>query len=318
MMDAPKVGLISHTLVQQHHLRQIVEACSFKVGVVWLIDSLLNDLTLLEKQESKAIQIWLVDVDTFNIQQNRNAQLFERWLFGLKQPVIFGEGHTYSAAEQGFHSWSRQLKEKLLSVYSHLSSVEKITTRAVWVLAASTGGPEAVKTFLDALPAEMNVAFVYAQHIESGQNRALVNSVVRDSCFSGELAVQGAKLAANTLTMVPSHQRLGLLKDGTMLLKKDEHWRGQYRPSIDQVVAMVADCYGAKSGVIFFSGMGDDGKDGARLMARRGGQVWIQNPVTCASDSMPLAIQAMGCVSQIGSPKDLAARFVARYGSEIA
>lgn len=312
-MNIPKVGIISHTLVQQHHLRQIAEECGFGVSVVWLINQLIDNIDLLRNDELEMVDVWLVDVDTFSINQTSNILSFEHWLFGLKQPVIFGEGSTLSAAEPEFLSWSRQLKAKLYRAASQVSlrSDSESLVEFVWVLAASTGGPEAVKEFLDDLPSNMGVAFVYVQHIESGQHRALANTIVRNSRYNGCMVSHGDKVVADTVMVVPSHDQLELLEEG-VFLAKNQAWRGEYRPSIDQVVAMVADCFGEKSGAIFFSGMGDDGMTGARLMSRRGGQVWIQSLDTCASDSMPHAVQQTGCVNKVGSPKQLA-KFFKQY-----
>jgi len=309
-MDTPRVGIISHTLVQQHHLRQVIEECGFQVSVVWLLEQLIADIDQLQKNDPVATDIWLVDVDTFSINQTSSALSFERWLFGLSQPVIFGEGSTYSAGEASFQSWVRQVKAKLLRASSHLTSQRnpKPSANIVWVLAASTGGPEAVKQFLDAIPADVGVAFIYAQHIESGQHQALAKTIARSSHYRGCMASHGDKIVANTVTVVPSHQQLDLLEDGIIVIR-DRPWRGEYRPSIDQVVAMVANCFGAQSGVIYFSGMGDDGMNGARLMARRGGKVWVQSPDTCTSDSMPCAVKHTGCVTKMGSPKELANYF---------
>lgn len=48
----------------------------------------------------------------------------------------------------------------------------------VWLLAASLGGPEAVKAFMDALPGGLPVGFVYAQHIEASFESALSLSLI--------------------------------------------------------------------------------------------------------------------------------------------
>jgi chemosensory pili system protein ChpB (putative protein-glutamate methylesterase) len=299
-----KVGIISQTLVQQHHLRHIVEECGYQVGVAWLINQLLDDLDQLKG--TGKVDVWLVDVDTFSLDQTKKTLLFERWLFDLKTPVIFGEGNTYNATEEGFSSWMRQLTTKLLSVSGqlYLDQQQQQPAEFVWVLAASTGGPEAVKSFLDSLPAGLGIAFLYAQHIESRQNRTLATTVTRDSHYRGRVANHGDTLSADTVTIVPAKQEMDVLSDGTLILR-DRKWRGEYKPSIDQVVATVAERYGSRGGAIFFSGMGEDGVTGARLMARRAGRVWIQAPPTCASDSMPLAISRTGCVSATGSPEQL-------------
>ncbi len=303
-----KVGIISQTLVQQHHLRHIVEECGCEVSTVWLINQLLDNPTVLDEKQS--IDAWLVDVDTSSLSQTKNSQLFERWLFDLKEPIIFGEGNTYNAVEASFNSWVRQLTEKLLSVSGQLSLVQQQQKPAefVWALCASTGGPEAVKSFLDRLPNGLGVAFVYVQHIESRQSSTLANTISRDSRYRGQMAVHGDILCADTVTIVPSAHQLDILADGTLVVRS-EPWRGKYQPSIDQIVATIAERFGNRGGAIFFSGMGDDGTVGARLLSRRHGHVWVQAPATCASDAMPTAINKTGCVTTTGSPEQLADYF---------
>ena len=304
-MSALNVGIISQTLVQQYHLRQIVEECGNHVSVAWLVNHLLDNLKLL--QTIKRIDVWLVEIDTFSLERNDETLLFEKWLFGLQEPVIFGEGNTYNAMEDGFNSWVRQLTTKLLRVSSNLYLSQQEQKRAdfIWVIAASTGGPEAVKEFLDVLPAGLGVGFLYAQHIELTQKQTVVSTVTRSSPYRGRLANHGDILCADTVTIVPIKQELDILSDATLVVR-DKDWGGEYRPSIDKVVATVAERFGSKAGTIFFSGMGEDGVIGARLMARRSGRVWIQAAPTCASAIMPLAINRTGCVTASGSPSQLA------------
>ncbi len=53
--------------------------------------------------------------------------------------------------------------------------------RQVWLLAASLGGPAAVKEFLDALPGGLPIGFIYAQHIDAAFETALPQAVGRHS-----------------------------------------------------------------------------------------------------------------------------------------
>jgi chemosensory pili system protein ChpB (putative protein-glutamate methylesterase) len=133
----------------------------------------------------------------------------------------------------------------------------------------------------------------------------LANSIARNSAYKGRMAAHGDVLCVDTVTVVPSDKQLDILVNGTLSIR-DHPWRGIYKPSIDHMVASVAGRFGSCSGVIYFSGMGDDGVLGARLMARAGGNVWIQTPSQCTADGMPKAINSTGCVSVIDSVKNLA------------
>ena len=300
------VGIISESIVQQHHLRGIAEACGFVIANAWLVTQLFNNFFLLERAKED-VDIWLVDIDSSSLASLDKFSAFERWLYELTVPVIFGEGRVYNVSDSNFGSWSKLLADKLLGISGQLSVIKLELTPAkrIWVLAASTGGLNAVKEFLDALPTGLKLALVYVQHIESQQNHTLANSIARNSDYNGQMAGHGDVLCVDTVTVVASDKQLDILKNGTLAIR-DHPWRGAYRPSIDHIVASVAARFGRGSGVIYFSGSGDDGIVGARLMSRSGGRVWIQTPTQCTVDAMPNAINATGCVKLIDSVENLA------------
>jgi chemosensory pili system protein ChpB (putative protein-glutamate methylesterase) len=305
-MTNHNVGIISESILQQHHLRGIIESCGFTISDAWLVGQVFDNLFLLERAK-KNVDIWLVDIDSSSITNHEKFRGFERWLYGLAAPVIFGEGRVHNVNDANFGSWSKLLTDKLLGVSGQLSVIKYELTPAkyVWVLGASTGGLDVVKEFLDVLPSGLDLALVYVQHIETQQNRVLANSIARNSDYKGRMAAHGDVLCVDTVTVVPSDKQLDILVNGTLAIR-DHVWRGAYKPSIDHMVASVAGRFGSCSGVIFFSGMGDDGIVGARLMRRARGKVWIQTPSQCTADSMPNAINNTGCVTVIDSVKKLA------------
>ena len=95
----------------------------------------------------------------------------------------------------------------------------------------------------------------------------------------------------------------------------EEPWEGPYSPSIDQVMALIADHFGVQSGAILFSGMGNDGAISAAKLRQMGIEVWAQSAETCANSSQPDSARATGCVSFSGSPRELARKLV-EYTSE--
>ena len=304
--DKLKVGVICQTLVQQHHFRQIIESCDLELEKSFLIDQVLKHIETVDNPEI-SIDIWLIDIDANTLDQERHWQPFEQWVQGLDKPAIFGEGNTFDASSEQFAAWYRQLKTKLIAISGQLHAFEgQKKAKHLWVLAASAGGPEAVKRFLDRLPIGLGLGFLYVQHIEERQHRPLVDTITRDSEYISQLATHGDIIAADAVTLVPVSEEIKILPNHTVVSKFGQPWRGSYQPSIDQVVANIAMMGDAGSGVIFFSGMGEDGVDGARLMARQGGNVWIQSIPSCAADSMPKVIDQTGVVTTVGTPEQLA------------
>ena len=304
------IGIVSESLVQQHYLHHIVQECGYAVAVCYQIENILLNTKLL-KNQSNNIDAWLVDVDTANLADTVKVSEFEEWLYNLESPVIFGEGQDYNAADAAFCSWSRQLKAKLLRLAGQLQCRSDNAKKAevVWVLAASAGGPAAVKRFLDALPAKIGIGFIYVQHIDVYQNRTLAETISRDSSYVSSIPEHGDLICVDSVFVVPANV-MEIQQNGTIIIYDNQVWRGNYSPSIDQVTANVGDIYGTLSGAIFFTGMGDDGAIGSRLMAIRGGHIWIQLPENCESSSMPEAIEATGYVTTQGTPEQLAAALV--------
>ncbi|ODS24556.1 hypothetical protein AB835_02945 [Candidatus Endobugula sertula] len=299
-----KIGIVSETHVQQYYLKHVVEESGYQSECCLLVAEFSDKdkpMTL------SSVDAWLIDVDIERL-DGYLLRHFEDWLSGIEAPIIFSEGNTYNAAEADFISWSRQLNIKLLNLKGQLQLLRRNKVKAanIWVLAASTGGPEVVKRFLDRVDKDLDVGFIYVQHIDQMQYQVLSETVCRDSHYTGLIASHGEVVCSKTVMVIPADKLVELQSNGTMIVHQDRPWRGVYSPSIDQVVANVADVYGAASGVIFFTGMGDDGTAGCRLMSLRGGQVWVQSPSSCTVESMPKSVIDTGCAAKVDTPESLA------------
>lgn len=187
--------------------------------------------------------------------------------------------------------------------------VDNVPTEAlrlrVVVLAASLGGPAAVKRFLQALPPGLPAVFVLAQHIDPGFLPVLAKALETASDYQVVMVEGTHTLRAGELILVPVASRLEFAADG-LISTSPAHWTPPYAPCINDVMRDVAEVYGSDAMAIVFSGMGDDGAEGARALARRGAVVWAQDAESCANSSMPDSARATEVVSFTGSPEELA------------
>lgn len=179
----------------------------------------------------------------------------------------------------------------------------------VWVLAASTGGIEAVSGFLKLVPKTENVALVYVQHLNPQQHVQLLRIVERHSQWSAKGIDYGAPLKAGWVTVPSAEERFDIGDDGLLGIVSGDGWKPPYSPNIDEIAVNIARGYGDAAGIILFSGMGTDGCLGALEIARHGGKVWVQDPGTCSAVSMPQSVMARLPQSFVGSPQDLANKF---------
>jgi chemotaxis response regulator CheB len=185
-------------------------------------------------------------------------------------------------------------------------------TRA-WVLGASIGGPDAVREFLAAIPPDIKATFVLAQHMGADFVDLMVAQLQKATRLPVAMASSSMQAGHGQVLVVPIAERMLLEPSGDVrVVPLDDV--SPYSPSIDRVLIDVADRFGQAAGAIIFSGMAHDAIEGAKHLAAKGGTVWVQDPSTCVVSSMIDGAMEAGIVSFIGTPTDLAAEFVRRFG----
>jgi len=183
----------------------------------------------------------------------------------------------------------------------------------VWVLGASIGGPDAVREFLAALPPSVGAVFVLAQHMGADFVDLMVAQLQKATRMPVAIAESGMRTGHGQVLVVPIAERMLLDPSGEVkVVALDDI--SPYSPSIDRVLIDVADRFGAAAGAIIFSGMAHDAIEGAKHMAAKGGQIWVQDPSTCVVSSMIDGAMEAGIVGFIGTPAALAAEFARRFG----
>lgn len=180
---------------------------------------------------------------------------------------------------------------------------------SICVLGASIGGPEAVKKFLAALPGDLPMAFLLAQHIGAGFDHRLAAQLDRVTGLTVRMATEGDLPQPGEVLVVPTGGRMELDENGRVACT-DAPWSGPYNPTINDVMEAVARHYGSAGGAILFSGMGNDGAMGAVSIHDAGGYVWAQDDDSCVISSIPDSARRTGVVSFSGTPGELARRLL--------
>ena len=331
-----RVGIVADTPLQQHLVQTVIADQGYDVAVTTSPDRL--SLSLLN---SETVRVWVIDLSM----EDKWADFLDAVMDVDSASVIFGDGEAAPERNsEHFPRWRRRLVNKLKSIapptekaapapevnleafleppednvvplpqrfhYANANFIDR-----VWVIAASLGGPEPVKEFFDRMPKEIPVAFLYAQHIDAGCVDALVQSIGRHTQLKMTLAQEGSQLSNGEILVVPVDNEIGFRANNTIEIK-DNGWPGPYGPSIDHLMEVTAKRYGAKTGVIIFSGMGSDGALGATLVTEAGGQVWSQSTESCTQESMPDSAAATGCVTFRGNAEELAHQLLNKVMAE--
>lgn len=329
----PRVGVISNSNLQRLALSQAVKGHGYELGLNSSLERL--DHALLGKID---LDVLLVDM------QEDDDDALDRLLDNTSAPILFGLEQAPPHGTRLYPRWERRVFVKLQETVGepvlkeHLEALQVAPAPApreaialpsellnhvagdelemVVVLAASLGGPAAVKEFLDALPKGLPVAFVLAQHIDARMQDTLAHVLVRHNGMPCKVAKPGDQLVHGEIMVAPVRNEIDFGAAGDVLVR-DRKWDGPYSPSIDQVLANITRRFGPRSGAIIFSGMGSDGSISGPLMADAGGFVWAQTAESCACSSQPDSMRSTGCVSYNGTPADLARHLVAHVQAMI-
>lgn len=300
-----KVGVVAESPVDIYTLRNVIADAGLTAAIA--IEFSRWDGSPLADN----VDAWIVNLDVEKL-ETECPEKIDDLLDHITAPLILCEGGSPpTPADVGYNGWKRRLIDKIddLAGSINLEKGEYRLPQSVWVLAGSIGGPQAIRAFMGALPAELDIAFVYANHLESDFQSTLARAVAKDSHYPAYVANHGDVLLNNQVAVISPDYVTNIKPNGTITVSQAS-WTGQYQPNLNHVIANVASAFGHLGGVIIFSGMCDDGATSCRLMRQNGGKVWVQKPDTCVSSAMPDATIATGCVDIIGSPEELAKHLV--------
>ncbi len=174
------------------------------------------------------------------------------------------------------------------------------TTEKVVVVGASTGGTEALRVFLEALPLDAP-GMVIVQHMPERFTSAFarrLDSLCRVSvkeAEDGDSVIRGRALIApgnrHTLLKRSGARYYVEIKDGPLVCRQ--------RPSVDVLFRSAARYAGRNAVGVIMTGMGDDGARGMLEMKETGASTIAQDEDSCVVFGMPKEAIKLGAVDKV-------------------
>lgn len=171
---------------------------------------------------------------------------------------------------------------------------------AVLAIGASTGGTEAIREVLEALPASVP-GIVIAQHIPPVFSAAFANRLNRLCALDVKEAQNGDEVLPGRAFVAPGNFHMILrrtsnryrieIQDGPMVCYQ--------RPSVDVLFSSVAEAAGNKATGILLTGMGSDGAQGLLRMRQAGAKTIAQDEESCIVYGMPREAAKLGAAERI-------------------
>lgn len=317
----PKLIIVADDARQRHALTDVSQACGFEI--LHCVASRQFDPNIAQQQPD----LWIIDVEN-------EDDLLE--LIGYDQPLLMGMTIAPAFTEQVLYKrWKQGISRKLLTLLSDkvpilndsaamksalagnakqiLSASLLPTAWRVVLLAASMGGLEAVKAFLDKVPNDLPVIFLLVQHIDAYMQSQLPRILSRHNQWTFEILNQSEmSMDMGKVYIVPAQHQINFDRQGRVVMQTDS-WPGSYQPSITTMIHRASTVFRNQLLTIVFSGMGDDGSHSAAYQVNCGGKIWAQTSESCTSSSQPDQMRATGQVCFNETPEGLAQQLALEY-----
>ncbi|MBU1307970.1 chemotaxis response regulator protein-glutamate methylesterase [Rheinheimera muenzenbergensis] len=181
-------------------------------------------------------------------------------------------------------------------------------------IGTSTGGPVALQRIITALPANFPLPIVLIQHMPAAFTGAFAQRLNSLAKVEVREAQDNDVLRPGVAYLAPGGKQMlieGSEREARLRIKEDDSARITFKPSVDITFATAAKVYADKVLAIVLTGMGADGREGARLLKQLGARIWAQDEASCVVYGMPQAIAAAGLMDVEVSLNDVATKLVA-------
>ncbi|MCK3850796.1 chemotaxis response regulator protein-glutamate methylesterase [Pseudomonas sp. W2Jun17] len=176
-------------------------------------------------------------------------------------------------------------------------------------IGTSTGGPVALQRVLTQLPANFPAPIVLVQHMPAAFTKAFAERLDKLCRITVKEAEDGDILRPGLALLAPGGKQMMVDGRGAIkILPGDE--RLNYKPCVDITFGSAARSYGDKVLAVVLTGMGADGREGARLLKQGGSAIWAQDEASCVIYGMPMAIVKADLADAVYSLDDIGKHLV--------
>lgn len=172
----------------------------------------------------------------------------------------------------------------------------------VLLVASSTGGPQAlIDLFRNLSPAALPLPVLVVQHMPPAFTSILADHLSRATSWRALEAGNDEPLTAGEIRIAPGGHHMVVTGSGAgrRLRLTSTPPVNFCRPSADVLFTSAAEVFGRGVLAVILTGMGNDGAEGAKVIAAAGGVVFAQDKETSVVWGMPGAAVATGIVDKV-------------------
>jgi len=165
------------------------------------------------------------------------------------------------------------------------------------VLGISTGGPQALRYLVPEFPTHFPVPLVMVLHMPVGYTAFFAEKLAEVSQLPVREASDGCIVHPGEALLAPAGRHLSFRRgaDGQVSVQLSvQPLDKPHRPSVDVMFQSAAQVFGRRVLGVVMTGMGDDGKEGARWIKAQGGTILTESEESCIVYGMPRSVVESG------------------------
>lgn len=196
------------------------------------------------------------------------------------------------------------------------ASLGRLSTEKIVFIGASTGGTEATKEVLMALPADAP-AVVITQHMPPGFTTSYANRLDGLCRISVREARDGERVLPGHAYIAPGGLHLSVERSGANYIARvqDGEPVNRHKPSVEVLFKSAARVVGPNAIGIMLTGMGADGAKAMREMRDAGSYNVCQDEASCVVFGMPREAIAAGAAHEVLPLSQIAPHLLERLRS---
>jgi len=184
----------------------------------------------------------------------------------------------------------------------------RVTSDKVVAIGASTGGTEALRMVLEAMPTDAP-GLVVVQHMPEGFTAAFAQRLNQTCRIEVKEASNGDRIATGRALIAPGNLHTLVRRNGAQYVVEvsDGPLVSRHRPSVDVLFRSVAQSAGLNAVGVIMTGMGNDGAEGLKEMKQAGAYTLAQDEASCVVFGMPKEAIERGAVDRVVNLSGIAA-----------
>ncbi|VAX13764.1 Chemotaxis response regulator protein-glutamate methylesterase CheB [hydrothermal vent metagenome] len=180
-------------------------------------------------------------------------------------------------------------------------------------IGTSTGGPLALQKVLVRLPKNFSAPILLVQHMPASFTPAFAKRLDQMCAIEVRQAQDKDSLRPGVALLAPGGQQMRIEgRPGNVHVRISDETGLTYKPSVDVTFSSIANVYPKDTLAIIMTGMGADGREGAKILKQRGSEIWAQDEASSVIYGMPAAVVSAGLASKILSLDEIGPGIVKR------